>query len=90
MGYQFTGNASKADFLIEIKAASRQGSKTYNMFSVFLDLNLTVTEPASGNQIYKNSKEGIKGIQLSYDRADIKAYENAAKEVESMIPEIFK
>ena len=90
MGYQFTGTLSKADFLIEIKAASRQGSKTYNMFSVFLDLNLTVTEPGSGNQIYKDSKEGIKGIQLSYDKADIKAYENAAKEVESMIPEIFK
>ncbi len=90
LGFEFTKDMAGADYLIEITAAARQGANVYNMFTAFVDVNIAVTDMKTGQQIYKNVLSNLKGIQLSYDKADIKAYEAAGKKVEKLVPEIFK
>lgn len=84
-GYAFTDDMAAAELYIELKAASRQGAKVYDLFTAFVDLNISVTDMSSGSEIYKNSFEGIKGVQLDYDKAGRTALQNAGKKMEEEI-----
>ncbi len=84
-GYAFTDDMAGAELYIELKAASRKGAEVYNLFTSFVDLNISVTDMSSGGEIYKNSFEGIKGVQLDYDKAGRTALQNAGKKMEEEI-----
>lgn len=87
-GFNFTQNPAEADIMIDLKAASRKGAEFSGMFSAFVDMNISVTDMTSGAEVYKASKTGIKGIQLDYDKAGVKAFENASKSLEKLIDEM--
>jgi len=88
-GYSFTDDISNADAMITIDAKSRQGSEMYGQYVAFLDVTISITDMNSGEEIYKNSIENKKGIQLSYEKAGLKAYQDISNEInEKIIPEI--
>ena len=89
-GFNFTTNMAKADIMLDLKAASRQGSEFSGMYSAYVDLNISVTDMGTGSEIYKASKTGIKGMQLSYDKAGVKAFENAGKELGKLIDQMIE
>ncbi len=88
-GFSFTGDISEADVLITIKGSSRMGAEIYGQYTAFADLTVSVVDMNSGDEVYKNVLQNVKGIHLSYDKAGLKAFENMANEVsEKMVPEI--
>ncbi len=89
-GFNFTTNMAKADIMLDLKAASRQGSEFSGMYSAYVDLNISVTDMGTGSEIYKASKTGIKGMQLSYEKAGVKAFENAGKELGKLIDQMIE
>jgi len=89
-GFSFTDDVAQADILIELDADVRQGAKVYGLFSAFADFNISLTDLRSGEEIYKNGFTDIKGIQLDFEKAGLKALQEAAGKVDQLMPEILK
>lgn len=90
-GFAFVDSPSKADYLIKIKAGARKGAEIYGLHSSFLNLSFSVIDLKSGMEIYKKGLDNIKGIDLNYEKAGIKALSNAAKEIDKkLIPDFLQ
>ena len=71
--------------MITINSESRQGSEMYGQYVSFVDASISVTNMETGEEIYKNSVQNKKGIQLSYEKAGLKGYQLISKEIEDKI-----
>lgn len=89
-GFLFTDDLGKADVLIELKARARKGAQVYSLYSAFVDMSVSITDLNTGNELYKKVFHDIKGIQLDFEKAGIKALQNAGQKMEQFIPEIIK
>lgn len=79
-GFTFTDSPSAADITIEVKAQSRNGSEIMDgMYSSFVDMTIAATDITSGAEVYKKSFQKIKGIDLDYDKAGLKAFKAAGE-----------
>ncbi|HGY55642.1 MAG TPA: hypothetical protein ENK44_08080 [Caldithrix abyssi] len=87
-GFAFTTNVAKADVMIKLNAAARKGAVMHDLYVAWVDMNLSIMDMSSGKEIYKNSFANIKGINLDYEKATVKAFENAAKKVEEVLPAV--
>lgn len=84
-GFSFTDDISIADAIISINAESREGSEMYGQFIAFADVSISVTDMETGEEVYKNSIQNTKGIQLSFEKAGMKAYQLASQEIKQEI-----
>jgi len=90
-GFTFIDNPGNADVMFKISAESRRGAEVYGMCSSFVNINISVINLKTGDEIYKSSLHDIKGIDLNYSKAGLKAFENAAKEVQNiLVPELLR
>ncbi|MHC4792499.1 MAG: LPP20 family lipoprotein [Planctomycetota bacterium] len=87
-GFTFVDNTSKADLYIKLKAASRKGTKAYDFYSAYVDMTISVLDLASGDEIYKDAFQSIKGVDLNYQKAGIKAFEAAGEKVVTALTSI--
>ncbi len=86
-GFTFSPTAAKADYLIKVKASARQGAEMYGLHSAFVNLTFSVIDLKTGQEIYKSALDNVKGIDLTYERAGLKALGNAARKIdEKLIP----
>ncbi|WP_456442892.1 LPP20 family lipoprotein, partial [Caldithrix abyssi] len=76
-GFTFTDSPVDVDFIIKIKATARKGAEMYGLYSSFVNLTFSVIDMRSGQEIYKNVLENVKGIDLNYEKAGFKALSNA-------------
>jgi len=91
LGYSFTDDLSAADVYIQLDAETSEGSFMYEMYSVFADANISVTDLNSGEEVYKTSLSKIKGIDLDQTKAGRKALDKCGKTLaDSVIPELKK
>ncbi|NOX90696.1 MAG: hypothetical protein GXO77_16975 [Calditrichaeota bacterium] len=90
-GFTFSDSPSNVDFMIKVKATARKGAEVYGLFSSFVNLTFSVTDMHSGQEIYKNVLEDVKGIDLNYEKAGFKALSNAAKTInQKLIPDFLQ
>lgn len=87
-GFSFTDNVSRADILVKITTASRKGAEIYNLYTAFADINLSLIDLSTGREIYKKSLNGIKGIQLDYEKAGLDALQKAGLKIKTLTPEL--
>ncbi len=60
-----------------------------NLHVAYVDLELSAIDLTSGDEVYSDAMSNVKGIQLNYEKAGLKALENAyAKMAESLLPEL--
>lgn len=85
-GFRAVGSATDADVVVELNANTREMGESNGFFTVALDQALKVTDRRTGEVVHEGGKQGLKGIQLSYDKAGMDAYKKAANE---MADEIF-
>jgi hypothetical protein len=91
LGYTFTEDISAADLYIKLEAETSEGSYMYEMYSVYADANISVTDMSSGEEIYKTSLSKVKGIDLDKVKAGRKALGSCgAKLVDEFIPALKK
>jgi hypothetical protein len=89
-GFSFSEDITKADIMVQVKAAARKGTVMHKLHVAWADINLSITDMNSGQEIYKNAFSNIKGINLDYEKAAISAFEAASKKIEALIPTIVK
>jgi len=80
-GYSFTEDLTQADFIIEFQAQTRKGDVMYGQHVAYVDMNISVIDLQSGDEIYKQAFQNVRGIHLDFDRAGLKAYENVGQEL---------
>lgn len=84
-GYSFTDDIGGADLYIMLDVDTREGGKAFNMVTAYADLNISVTDMTTGNEVYKNALSKIKGIDLEAQKAGLKSLDNAAAELKKII-----
>ncbi len=82
-GVTFANTAADADLTLTIRANTRQGGETQGFFTALLQLNLEITDNLTRQTVYKVSRDDIKGVDLDYEKAGVKAYQNLTRNIES-------
>ncbi len=84
-GFSFIEDASKANFTITIDAKSRKGSTMSGLYVAYLDANFSVIDMNNGEEIYKTALNNVKGISDNYEKAGIKAFDEASQKIQKEI-----
>ncbi|MEM7110691.1 MAG: hypothetical protein AAF519_20850, partial [Bacteroidota bacterium] len=79
LDYQFVEILERADYVIRINAATREGQRNSIASFSYLDATVSVQSRKTGKEIYKYSVSNVKGGGADYNIADAKAYEKAKK-----------
>jgi len=82
-GYQVTDNQKSSDVVVEIESNTRKGGESQGFSTTRMDLTIRVKKTKTGEEVYKLSKSDIKGVDLTYEKAGRKAYQNFTKNIES-------
>ena len=68
-GYHFVKNNQQADYEISIKAANTTGTSYQGIYFAYVDATLSVTDNASGDEVFKTSVEQVKGAGQNIKKA---------------------
>ena len=90
-GFHFVDNVKQADWQMTLNATATQGVEYSGMYTTFADVSLNVIDRNTGDEIYKNALSRVKGIDLSYENAANKAFNNATdKLITTVLPQILE
>ena len=90
-GFHFVDNPQDADWQMTLQATATKGVEYSGMYTCFADVNLHVVDRKSGAEIYNNSLSRVKGIDLSYENAANKSFNNAADTmITDILPQIME
>lgn len=88
-GFVFVDNPTQADYIIKIRANTVRGAKVYNLYTAFADVDVSVLDASTNKEVYRQAIHHVKGIQLNFEKAGLKALETAAqKVVEEILPHL--
>ena len=73
------GQGLEPDWLISIEADAVEGVEMQGLYTAFVDLSISVKDLALDKEIYTNSLNRQKGIDLDFEKAANKALVNAAE-----------
>lgn len=86
-GFRFVDRPQDADLLLTLNAATRQGGESAGFFTAFLDVTINLRDRRTEQVQYEGGQQGVKGVQLSFDKAGLDAYKKAATQVrKELIP----
>lgn len=78
--FSIVTNKSEADFLIYVEANTSKGEHVSKMYSSLLNVKVKVKSPEN-ELLYQNSFAGVKGTDLSYESAGLKAYKEGVQQL---------
>jgi hypothetical protein len=80
-GFRFVDRESDADMVMKLTAATREGGDSNGFYTAFLDVSLSVRDRITGDVIHEGGRQGLKGVQLNYEKAGLDAYKKAVQEM---------
>lgn len=80
-GFRFTDREAESDLVVRLAADTREGGATSGFHTAFLDLTLTCTDRRTGELVHQTGRQGVKGVQLAYDKAALEAYKKGAQDL---------
>jgi hypothetical protein len=84
-GIRFTSSRDEADFIIDINANTTKGGTSQGFYVAYLQMTLVVSDGKSSKEIYKQTINNIKGLQLNSPSAGLEAYKKGSKQIEKEI-----
>lgn len=80
-GFRFVDREADSDLVLNLSASTRQGGESNGFYTAFLDVSFSFRDRRSGDVVHEGGRQGLKGVQLAYDKAGIDAYKKAIQEV---------
>jgi hypothetical protein len=80
-GFRFVDREADSDLLLTLTSSTRQGGESNGFYTAFLDVSFSFRDRRSGDVVHEGGRQGLKGVQLAYDKAGIDAYKKAIQEV---------
>ncbi len=86
-GFRFVEKESDADLLMTVTAGTREGGTSNGFYTAYLDLAIACTDRRTQEVVYTGGKQGVKGVQLNYDKAGMEAYKRVGQDIrEEVVP----
>jgi hypothetical protein len=82
-GVQFVNSPAEADLIMTIDANTKSGGESQGFSTSLLSLNINLIDNKTKQNVYKVNRNDVKGVDLDFDRAGMKAYQNYTKNIES-------
>ena len=89
-GYHFVSKKSGADYTISIKAANTTGTGYQGVYFAYVDATLSVTDNASGDEVFKTFIEQVKGAGQNTKKATKKALITASGKLTEKLMEYLR
>lgn len=80
-GFRFVDREADSDLLLTLTSSTRQGGESNGFYTAFLDVSFSFRDRRSGDVVHEGGRQGLKGVQLAYDKAGIDAYKKAIQDV---------
>jgi len=88
-GFRFVDSAGDADLLLTLNANTRQGGEANGFFTAFLDVTYSFRDRKSQEVLYEGGKQGVKGVQLNYQKAGLESFKKAIPDIrKELVPGI--
>lgn len=86
-GFRFVEREAEADVVLTLACSTRTGGESNGFHTAFLDMTYTIRDRKTQDVVHEGTKQGVKGVQLSYEKAGLDAYKKAAQELrKDMVP----
>jgi hypothetical protein len=80
-GFRFVEKEQEADLLMTVTAGTREGGEASGFFTAYLDLAVACRDRRTRDMVYSGGKQGIKGVQLNYEKAGMEAYKRSLQDI---------
>jgi hypothetical protein len=81
-------NEKKSDYIIDLKADSRQGNCYNEMCSSFIDVEYEVYKNSNDSLLISGNMEPVKGLSLSFEAAASQAYKNVKEDIKPKLGKV--
>jgi hypothetical protein len=83
MGFEFTTELTKADYMVQIESNTREGSTYDGLYFSYLDASVSLIDQGQKKEVFSSQYADIKGAGTNYEGAGIKAYSLATKKIQT-------
>ena len=80
-GFRFVERESESDMVMKLEADTREGGTASGFFTAYLDVTISYLDRRTGDLIHQGGKQGLKGVQLTYEKAGLEAYKKGAQDL---------
>ncbi len=80
-GFRFVDREAESDLLLSLNASTREGGQANGFHTAFLDVSYSFRDRRNQEVLHEGGRQGVKGVQLDYQRAGLDAYKRAIQEV---------
>jgi len=80
---RFANTPGDADLTIKINANTKKSGEAQGFSTCFLEIDLQLVDNDSGEKRYQVTNTNVKGVDLDYNKAGLKAYKNLTRNIES-------
>ncbi|MFN2429566.1 MAG: LPP20 family lipoprotein [Cryomorphaceae bacterium] len=80
---RFANSKSEADLTLELNASTKKSGESQGFSTAMLELSITLFDNLSREKRYQVSKNNVKGVDLNFEDAGLKAYQNLTRNLES-------
>lgn len=88
-GFRFVDSEKDADLLLDLIASTRQGGESNGFFTSYVDVSYTFRDRKSQEVVFQGGKQGVKGVQLTYERAGLESFKKAIPDIrKDLVPGI--
>lgn len=82
-GVRFSENGNGADLSMDIRADTKSRGAEQGFYTAMLEMDIEVRNLDTGEVVYSVSRADMRGVDLDYERAGMKAYQNVTRNIES-------
>ncbi|NND76563.1 MAG: LPP20 family lipoprotein [Flavobacteriales bacterium] len=78
--FKLTNNLNEADLILQLNASTEKAGTSYSFYVAHCDMEMKVLNN-QGNVVYQNALHDVKGLNMDFEQAGIKALSNVAEKV---------
>ena len=80
---RFVNRQNEADLVISMDSNTNSGGQDEGFYTALLTYTINVEERTTGEKRFQFSQSNVKGVDLNFERAGLKAYQNLERNIES-------
>lgn len=84
-GFRIVDREADAELLLQLTCSTRSGGEANGFHTAFLDATYAFRDRRTQDVVHEGARQGVKGIQLSMEKAGLDAYKKAGQEVRKEI-----
>ncbi len=85
MGFSFTREKAKADFIIQVRASARKGGNMSSLYFSFVDAEISMIDIKSGNEVMNEAYNNVKEGGPNHHQAAMRGFKKVGDQMSDLI-----